>query len=97
MIFVSSGKKELAGIIAEKTGSTQKQATEFINVFTEAITEKLATGNKVQLVGFGTFLTRKREARQGRNPVTGEAISIASSVVPVFKPGKGLKDRVNSK
>ncbi len=90
-------KKELAAILAERTNSTQKQATEFINVFTNAITEKLASGDKVQLVGFGTFLTRKREAKQGRNPATGETINIPASIAPVFKPGKGLKDRVNSK
>ncbi len=90
-------KKVLAGILAERTDSTQKQATEFINVFTDAITEKLASGDKVQLVGFGTFLTRKREAKQGRNPATGETINVPASIAPVFKPGKGLKDRVNSK
>ncbi len=60
---MSSGKKELAGILAQKTGSTQKQAAEFINVFTDVITEKIAAGEKVQLTGFGTFMTRKREAR----------------------------------
>lgn len=92
-----SGKKELVGIIAEKTGSTQKQTKEFIDAFVETITEKLVTSEKVQLVGFGTFLARKREARQGRSPATGEAISIPSSVVPAFKPGKGLKDSVNNK
>ena len=94
---MATGKKELAGILAEKTGSTQKQASEFINAFAETITEKLADNDKVQLVGFGTFSTRKRQARQGRNPITGEAISIPSSVAPVFKPGKGLKDSLNSK
>ena len=91
------GKKELVSTIAKKTGSTEKQTTEFIYAFTETITEILATGEKVQLVGFGTFLTRKREARQGSNPATGKAITIPSSVVPAFKPGKGLKDRVNGK
>ncbi len=96
MVFVATGKKELVGFLAEKTGATQKQTTEFIDAFTETVGEKLATGEKVQLVGFGTFLTRKSEARQGRNPATGEAISIPSSVVPAFKPGKGLKEKVNS-
>ena len=91
---MATGKKELVGIIAEKTGSTQKQATEFIDAFTETVGEKHATGDKVQLVGFGTFMARKREARQGRSPATGEVITIPSSVVPAFKPGKGLKEKV---
>ena len=91
------GKKEMTSVIAEKTGSTQKQAAQFIDAFTETITESLAANERVQLIGFGTFLTRKSEARQGRNPGTGEVITIPARNTPVFKPGKGLKDSLNSK
>ncbi len=94
---MSVGKKELTQILSEKTNLTQKEASEFINAFTGAVAEKLAEGEKVQLVGFGTFSTRKRAARQGRSPATGETIDIPASVVPVFKPGKKLKERVNTK
>lgn len=89
------GKAELAGIIAEKAGLTQKQAQQFIGAFTETVADKLAAGDKVQLVGFGTFLTRKRESREGRNPATGEKITVPAGVVPAFKAGKKLKERLN--
>lgn len=89
------GKKELVGTLAEKTGSTQKQMSEFINAFIETVEEKLAEGNKVQLTGFGTFMIRKRESREGRKPGTGERINIPASVAPVFRPGKSLKEKVN--
>ncbi len=92
---MTSGKKELIGILAEKTGTTQKQTSEFINTFIETVGETLAEGNKVQLTGFGTFMTRKRESREGRKPGTGEKINISASIAPVFKPGKGLKEKVN--
>ncbi len=92
---MSTGKKELAKIISQKTGATQKQAAEFIDTFVETLEEQLAEGEKVQLVGFGTFMTRKRDKREGRNPGTGDKITIPASVVPVFKPGKKLKEKVN--
>ena len=95
MISLSLGKKELVGILAGKTGFTQKQASEFIDAFTETVGEKLGEGNKVQLMGFGTFMTRKRESREGRNPGTGEKIAIPASSAPVFKPSKILKEKVN--
>ena len=62
-----------------------------------SLTESLAAGEKVQLIGFGTFLTRKSETRQGRNPGTGEAITIPEKTAAAFKPGKGLKDKVNGR
>ena len=96
MICVVIRKNELADILVEKTGSTKKEAKEFINVLIETITEQLASGDKVKLIGFGTFLTKKRETKQGRNPVTGETINIPASIMPVFKPGKSLKDKANS-
>lgn len=92
-----TGKTELVKIISEKNGTTKKQTAEFIDAFIDTIVEKLAAGGKVQLIGFGTFTTRKREARRGRKPGTRELIDIPAQVVPVFKPGKGLKERVNNK
>ena len=94
---MTTGKKEMTTAIAEKTGFTQKQAAQFIDAFQETVTERLAAGEKVQLTGFGTFLTRKSEARQGRNPGTGEPIIIPEKMAAVFKLGKGLKDSLNSK
>ncbi|HHT47255.1 MAG TPA: HU family DNA-binding protein [Firmicutes bacterium] len=93
---MTTGKVELAKAISQKTGATQKQASQFINSFIETVEEKLAEGEKVQLVGFGTFLTRKREKREGRKPGTGEKIEIPASIAPVFKAGKGLKEKLNS-
>ena len=90
-------KAELISAIATKTGSSKKSAEASLNAITEAITAELKKKGKVQLVGFGTFETRKRAARKGRNPQSGEEIKIAASVVPVFKAGKALKDSVNKK
>lgn len=95
--MATAGKLELAKSISQKTGVTQKQAAEFINSFVETVEEKLSQGDKVQLVGFGTFMTRKREKREGRRPGTGEKIEIPASIVPVFKAGKGLKEKLNNK
>lgn len=93
---MATGKAELAKAISQKTGATQKQATEFINSFIDTVEEKLMQGEKVQLVGFGTFMTRRRESREGRKPGTGEKINIPASTVPVFKAGKSLKEKLNS-
>ncbi|NMB41165.1 MAG: HU family DNA-binding protein [Firmicutes bacterium] len=90
------GKLDLARAISQKIGVTQKQASEFINSFVEIVEEKLSEGDKVQLVGFGTFSTRKRESREGRRPGTTEKIIIPASIVPVFRAGKGLKEKLNS-
>ncbi len=93
---MATGKAELAKAISQKTGATQKQATEFINSFIDTVEEKLMQGEKVQLVGFGTFMTRRRESREGRKPGTGEKINIPASTVPVFKAGKSLKEKLNN-
>lgn len=90
------GKLDLVKIIAQKLGVTQKESADFLNAFIETIEENLAKGDKVQLVGFGTFLTRKRESREGRKPATGEKITIPASIAPAFKPGKRLKEKLNS-
>ena len=87
-------KAELINAAAEKAGLSKKDAEKALNATVDAITEALAKGDKVQLVGFGGFETKKREARVGRNPKTKEAIEIPASRVPVFKAGKALKDKV---
>lgn len=87
-------KTELVKSIAEKADITQKDAEKVLNAVTASIEEALAQGEKVQLVGFGTFEVRERNARTGRNPKTGEEIKIAAAKVPAFKAGKALKDSV---
>ncbi len=87
-------KQDLVGIVAEKAGLSKKESDAAVTAVIESITDTLAKGGKVQLVGFGTFETRHREAREGRNPSTGEAIKIAAQNVPAFKAGKALKDKV---
>ena len=89
-------KAELIAAIAAKTGDTKKVAEATVNAFVETVTDALVEGDKVQLVGFGTFETRERAARQGRNPRNPEeVIEIPASKAPVFKAGKGLKDIIN--
>ena len=90
-------KSELIAAIAAKTGETKKSAEASLNAFIEVVTESLVKGDKVQLVGFGSFEVRKRAARKGRNPQTKEEIKIPASKAPVFKAGKALKDLVNKK
>ena len=90
-------KAELIAAIAAKTGDTKKTAEASVNAFVETVTEALKEGDKVQLVGFGSFEVRKRAARKGRNPQTKEEIKIPASKAPVFKAGKALKDLVNNK
>ena len=90
-------KAELVAAIAAKTGDTKKGAEASVNAFVDVITDALAKGDKVQLVGFGSFEVRKRAARKGRNPQTKEEIKIPASKAPVFKAGKALKDLVNNK
>ncbi len=87
-------KAELAAVVAEKTGLTKKDADKAITAVVEAITEALAKGDKVQLVGFGTFDVRERAARTGLNPRTKETIEIPASKQPAFKAGQALKDAV---
>ena len=90
-------KAELIAAIAAKTGDTKKSAEASVNALVDVITEALIEGDKVQLVGFGSFEVRKRAARKGRNPQTKEEIRIPASKAPVFKAGKALKDLVNKK
>ena len=88
-------KAELVAAIAEKTELSKKDSEKALKAFIDVVTEELKKGEKVQLVGFGTFETSKRAAREGRNPQTGETMKIAASVAPKFKPGKALKDAIN--
>ena len=90
-------KSELIAAMADKTGETKKNAEASLNALIDVITEALVEGDKVQLVGFGSFEVRKRAARKGRNPQTKEEIKIPASKAPVFKAGKALKDLVNKK
>ena len=90
-------KSDLIAAIAAKTGDTKKSAEATVNAFVDVVTETLVKGDKVQLVGFGSFEVRKRAARKGRNPQTKEEIKIPASKAPVFKAGKALKDLVNKK
>ena len=89
-------KAELIAAISAETGATKKAAEETVNAFVNVVTEALKKGDKVQLVGFGSFEVRKRAARKGRNPQTKEEIKIPASKAPVFKAGKALKDVVNN-
>ena len=89
-------KAELITSMAEKSQLTKKDAESALKAFIDSVQEALENGDKVQLIGFGTFETRERKARQGRNPrKPGETIEIPASTAPVFKAGKALKDAVN--
>ena len=89
-------KAELVAAVAEKTNSTKKDAEASINAFLDTVTKALKKGEKVLLIGFGTFETKKRKARQGRNPrKPDEIIKIPASKAPTFKAGKALKDAIN--
>ena len=87
-------KTELVAAVAEKTGMSKKDSEKAVNAAFDSITEALVAGEKVQLVGFGAFEVKERNARVGRNPKTKEEIQIPASRVPVFKAGKALKDVV---
>ena len=88
-------KSELAALYAEKAGTSKKDAEQIVTNVLDLICETLATGEKVQLVGFGTFEVRERAARVGKNPRDGSPLDIPASKSPVFKPGKALKDAIN--
>ena len=88
-------KTELIAAVAAKAELSKKDAEKAIKAFTETVTEAMANGDKVQVVGFGTFETTAREAREARNPRTGETMQVAASKAPKFKAGKALKDAVN--
>lgn len=87
-------KSELISVVAEKAGFTKKDTEKVVNAVFDGIGEALAKGDKVQVIGFGTFDVRERKAREGRNPATGDTITIPAVKVPVFKAGKALKDDV---
>ena len=88
-------KQQLVEKIAEKAGLTKADAARALDATMESVTEALKKGEKVSLVGFGTFATSKREAREGRNPRTGETVKIAARTAVTFKAGSKLKDAVN--
>lgn len=88
-------KVELIASMVEKSGLSKKDAEKALAAFTETVIDELKAGNKVQLVGFGTFEVSERAAREGRNPQTGETMTIAASKAPKFKAGKAFKDAVN--
>ena len=87
-------KNELIAAVAEKSALSKKDAEKALNAFLGTVEDALKKGDKVQLVGFGTFEVRERAARTGKNPATGETISIAACKAPAFKAGKALKDAV---
>ena len=87
-------KTELIAEVANKAGLSRKDAEKALGAVVETIPEAVVKGDKVQLVGFGSFETKQREARTGRNPKTKETIEIPATRVPVFKDGKALKDAV---
>lgn len=89
-------KTELIAAVAEKAEISKKDAEKALKAFTDAVSEELVNGGKIQLVGFGTFEVSERAAREGRNPKTGEPMPIAASKTPKFKAGKALKDMVNA-
>ena len=89
-------KTELVAAMAEKTELSKKDAEKALKAFTDVVSEELVNGGKIQLVGFGTFEVSERPAREGRNPRTGETMTIAATKTPKFKVGKALKDMVNA-
>ena len=88
-------KSDLIAAVAAKTGDTKKNAEALINALIDVIAESLKDGEKIQVVGFGSFEVRERAERKGRNPQTGKEMKIAAKKAPVFKAGKALKDAVN--
>ena len=88
-------KAELIAVVGEKAGLTKKDADKAVSAVLEAITETLANGEKVSLVGFGTFEVKERAERMGHNPQTGDTMVIAASKAPAFKAGTALKNAVN--
>ena len=89
-------KTELVAAIAEQTELSKKDAEKALKAFTDIVADELKKGEKVQLVGFGTFEVSERAAREGRNPQSGEPMTIAASKDPKFKAGKALKDMINN-
>ena len=89
-------KTDLVEVVALKADLSKKDAEAAVKAVTEAIAEALAAGDKVQLIGFGTYAVKERAAREGRNPKTGEKMTSAASKTPTFTPGKAFKDAINN-
>lgn len=94
MADITTGKSDIVDHVAEKTGFTKKDSREALNAVLDSITAALQRGERVQLTGFGTFETRERSARKGKNPSTGEEMEIPAMTIPAFRAGKNLKDAV---
>ena len=90
-------KTEFVAAVAKKSGLSKKDAEKAVKAFVDTVSEQMVAGDKITIVGFGTFEVSERAAREGRNPKTGEAMPIPASKVPRFKAGQGLKDAVNGK
>lgn len=88
-------KQDLVNAMAQETNLSKKDVESVLNSFVNVVSTALENKDKVQLVGFGTFETRERAARTGKNPQTGETLNIPASTAPAFKPGKALKEKVN--
>ena len=89
-------KTELIAAMADQAGLSKKDAEKALKAFTDIVADELKKGEKIQLVGFGTFEVSERAAREGRNPLTGASMKIAASKAPKFKAGKALKDMINA-
>lgn len=89
-------RQELVKAVAEKSGQSQAAVNDMLNAFISTVQDTVAAGDKIALVGFGTFESVKRAERQGRNPASGEPITIPASTLPKFSPGKAFKDQVNA-
>lgn len=90
-------RRELVAQLAEKTDFSQKDVDRVLRSFCEIIVDTLKKGENIRLIGFGTFTTKRNTARTGKNPRTGEEIIIPASVTPMFKAGKGFKEKINTK
>jgi len=95
--YLKMNKKDLVEVVAKKGNLTKKESEQIITIILETIIETVSEGEKVALVGFGSFVARERKAREGRNPKTGEKLFIPSTIVPTFLVGKFFKDRVKKK
>ncbi|MEP0774446.1 MAG: integration host factor subunit beta [Acidobacteriota bacterium] len=89
-------KADIVRILAEQVGLTRREAAQALAVVLDGVVESIRAGEKVELRGFGSFRTRRRQARQGRNPRTGAKVKVGAKVVPYFKPGKQLREILNS-
>ena len=90
-------KADIVRVLAEQVGLTRREAAEALTVVLDGVVEAIRSGDKVELRGFGSFRTLRRQARQGRNPRTGAQVDVAPKSVPLFKPGKQLRESLNGK